>query len=146
MSKSYVQNTSAFFSEDYFNPKSSTNSDDDSLDTYYAADDDTIRGSGYKKRPDGHEPICRTPSFYRLYRPTCNELHSVASGYQWLTVGGDGILKNVLSRYLGSGGYRQVFVLERQFASNSEEVILKSMKRFPIGSGNLEQRAGERTI
>lgn len=146
VSKSYVQNTSAFFSEDYFNPKSSTNSDDDSLDTYYAADDDTIRGSGYKKRPDGHEPICRTPSFYRLYRPTCNELHSVASGYQWLTVGGDGILKNVLSRYLGSGGYRQVFVLERQFASNSEEVILKSMKRFPIGSGNLEQRAGERTI
>ncbi len=145
VSKSDVQNISAFFSEDYFNPKSSMNSDDDSLDTYYAADDDTIRGSGYKKRPDGHEPICRTPSFYRLYRPTCNELHSVASGYQWLT-GGDGILRNVLSRYMGSGGYRQVFVLERQFTSNSEEVILKSMKRFPIGSGNLEQRAGERTI
>ncbi len=50
VSKSYVQNISAFFSEDYFNPKSSMNSDD-SLDTYYAADDDTIRGSGYKKRP-----------------------------------------------------------------------------------------------
>jgi len=48
VSKSYVQNISAFFSEDYFNPKSSMNSDD-SLDTYYAADDDTIRGSGYKK-------------------------------------------------------------------------------------------------
>ena len=58
-------------------------------------------------------------------------------------MGGDGILKNVLSR---SGGYRQVFVLERQFTSNSEEVILKSMKRFQIGSGNLEQRAVERTI
>ena len=144
VSKTYAQSIPAFFSEDYFNPKSSMDSDDDSLDTYYAADDDTIRGSGYKKRPDGHEPICRTPSFYRLYRPTCNELHSVASGYQWLT-GDDGILKNSLSRYLGSGAYRQVFVLERQFASNSEEVILKSMKRFPIGSGKLEQRAGKRT-
>jgi hypothetical protein len=144
VSKTYAQSIPAFFSEDYFNPKSSMDSDDDSLDTYYAADDDTIRGSGYKKRPDGHEPICRTPSFYRLYRPTCNELHSVASGYQWLT-GDDGILKNSLSRYLGSGAYRQVFVLERQFASNSEEAILKSMKRFPIGSGKLEQRAGKRT-
>jgi hypothetical protein len=145
VSKSYVRSISAFFPEDYFNPKSSMDSDDDSLDTYYATDDDTNRGSGYKKRPDGHEPICRTPSFYRLYRPTCNELHSVASGYQWLT-GGDGILKSYLSRYLGSGVYRQVFVLGRQFTSDSEEVIFKSMKRFPIGSGKLEQRAGERTI
>lgn len=144
VSQSHVRSISAFFSEDYFNSESSMGSDDDSLDTYYAADDDTIRGSGYKKRPDGHEPICRTPSFYRLYRPTCNELHSVASGYHWLT-GGDGVSKNYLSRYLGSGAYRQVFLLERQFTSNSDEVILKSMKRFPVGEGELEKRAGELT-
>ena len=43
--------------------------DDDSLDTYFASDDDLIRGSGYKSWPDTNkEPICSTPSFYRKVR------------------------------------------------------------------------------
>jgi len=127
------------------------NNDDDSLDTYYAKDDDTIRGSRYKNWPDGSEPICSTPSFYTLYRPTCNEVHSTVSGYQWLK-DEDPIPKHQhqherkhhdhLSRYLGEGTYRHVFLLERQFATNnSDEVVFKCMKRF--GDGNtFEKRIG----
>lgn len=142
----------AFAAEDYFDTSTMMgDNDDDSLDTYYAMDDDAIRGSGYKKWPDGSEPICSTPSFYRLYRPNCNEIHATVSGYHWLvdevpTSKQQHTQKHhdpqTLSRYLGSGMYRQVFLLERQFAdNNSDEVIFKCMKRFSHGD-TFEQRIG----
>ena len=115
--------------------------DDDGLDTYYAIDDDAIRGN--KEGYIGHEDFCTTPSFYRLYRPTCNEIHSSVVGYQWLT-GDKYASQENRSRYLGSGAYRRVFLLEKQFASDSDQIVFKSMKRLPPGDGNktLEERAG----
>ncbi len=140
----------AFAAVDYLDTTTMMgDSDDDSLDTYYALDDDIIRGSGYKRWPDGSEPICSTPSFYRLYQPNCNEIHSTVSGYQWLMDEESNSKHHrrkhhpqTLSRYLGAGMYRQVFLLERQFSSNnSDEVVFKCMKRF--GTGNtFEQRIG----
>ena len=142
----------AFAAVDYMDTSTMMgDSDDDSLDTYYALDDDVIRGSGYKRWPDGSEPICSTPSFYRLYRPNCNEIHATVSGYQWLTNEESNSKRHrrkhhntqtSLSRYLGAGMYRQVFLLERQFAfNNSDEVVFKCMKRFGRG-GTFEKRIG----
>ena len=49
------------------------------------------------------------------------------------------------SRYLGSGTYRSVFLVERGFQSTSDEVIFKSMKILPSNDGRhtLEERAGK---
>ena len=63
-----------------------------------------------------------------MYKPTCNELHSTVSGYEWLTE--ESNASNHRSRYLGAGTYRQVFVLATDFA---DEVVFKSMKRFKSG-------------
>lgn len=126
----------AFAAEDYLDATTNMGDDnDDTLDTYYAIDDDIIRGSGYKKwYDDDTEPVCKTPAYYRIYKPTCNDLHSTVSGYQWL-IGDENARKE--SRYLTSGAYRQVFILEQQFTS--DEVIFKSMKRFQHGR-TFEQR------
>lgn len=142
----------AFAAVDYLDTTTMMGDDnDDSLDTYYAIDDDAIRGSGYKRWPDGSEPICMTPSFYRLYRPTCNEMHSTVSGHQWL-MDQVHIPKHhhqqnhhdyhAQSRYLGAGMYRQVFLLERPFATNNyDEVVFKCMKRFSH-ENTFEKRTG----
>lgn len=124
-----AQGKDAFAPKQYFEKPTIGDDFDTDFDTYYSTDDDIVRGTGYTKWPNGKEPVCSTPTFYRLYKPTCNELHSVASGYDWLK--GDKKSKHHRSRYLASGTYRQVFVLERRFASDErDEVILKSMKRF----------------
>ena len=125
-------NIYAFAAEDYLDTTTQMgDNDDDSLDTYFASDDDLIRGSGYKPWQDTNtEPKCSTPAFYRLYRPTCNELHSTVSGYEWLTEESSNASKH-RSRYLSAGTYRQVFVLD--------EVVFKSMKRFKSGR-TFEQR------
>ncbi|KAL9190903.1 hypothetical protein ACHAXT_000609 [Thalassiosira profunda] len=126
--------TPAFAAEQWLSKRDSMHDDDDSLDTYYAMDDDRLRG----KFDDNQ--FCSTPTFYRLYRPTCNEVHSTVSGPSWLT-GEEYISKDRRSRFLGAGAYRQVFLLEKQFTSSSDEVIFKSMKRLPPGKRSLEERA-----
>ena len=85
----------AFAPKQYFE-KPTIGSD---FDTYFSTDDDIARGTGYTQWPNGKEPFCSTPTFYRLYKPTCKELHSVASGYDWLK--GDNKSKHHRSRYLG---------------------------------------------
>ena len=146
------QRLHAFVALEYLDTTSMMGEDDDSLDSYYAMDDDLLRGSDYKKTPRGYHSICSTPSFYRLYRPTCNDVHSSVSGYQWLM--GEGRIPNhhhnyknkTLSRYLGAGMFRQVFLLERQFATNnSDEVVFKSMKRFAKGD-TFEKRIGKKKL
>jgi len=135
-----VKSVHAFAAEEYFDRKTRMEDNDDSLDYYYANDDDTIRGNRSEETYEGHEEFCTTPSFYRLYRPTCNELHSSVGDYQWL-MPDKYMPQKHLSRYLGAGHYRQVFRLERQFVSDSDEVIFKSMKRLPRGRKPLEERA-----
>jgi len=131
-----INNMDAFAAEDYLDTTTQMgDNDDDSLDTYFASDDDLIRGSGYKPWPyTNKKPICSTPAFYRLYRPTCNELHSTVSGYEWLTEKSSNASKH-RSRYLSAGTYRQVFVLEHL----DDTVVFKSMKRFKSGR-TFEQR------
>jgi len=131
-----INNMDAFAAEDYLDTTTQMgDNDDDSLDTYFASDDDLIRGSGYKPWPyTNKKPICSTPAFYRLYRPTCNELHSIVSGYEWLTEKSSNASKH-RSRYLSAGTYRQVFVLFHL----DDEVVFKSMKRFKSGR-TFEQR------
>lgn len=134
--------------------------DDDKFDTYYAFDDDFVRGThgmglysdykdgdhlhtddewqedeeeepvqptGYKawhEKEGAEETVCTRPIFYRGNHPTCNELHSLASGYTWLI--GEEVYsrrwKNrkqlsrenaLLSKFLGAGYYRHAFLLER---------------------------------
>ena len=135
LNNNIINNIDAFAAEDYLDTTTQMgDNDDDSLDTYFASDDDLIRGSGYKPWPDTNtEPKCNTPSFYRLYRPTCNELHSTVSGYEWLTE--ESNASKHRSRYLAAGTYRQVFVLEHL----DDEVVFKSMKRFKSGR-TFEQR------
>ncbi|KAL7534368.1 hypothetical protein ACHAXR_006618 [Thalassiosira sp. AJA248-18] len=134
---SYVHlHVSAFAAEKYLDDADMMHDNDDSLDTYYALDDDAIRGNR-EEYHDKDQGFCTTPTFYRLYRPNCNELHSTVSGNEWLT--GDEYMSNRhRSRYLGSGAYRQVFLLE---SFTSDEVVLKSMKRFQNDGNTLEERA-----
>mmetsp|Transcript_21549 Transcript_21549/g.46870 ORF Transcript_21549/g.46870 Transcript_21549/m.46870 type:complete len:624 (+) Transcript_21549:183-2054(+) len=140
MSSYDVQKLYAFAAENYLDKKTMMGEDDDSLDTYFAVDDDAVRGKDYTF-PEGRQGFCSTPSFYRLYRPNCNELHSTVSTSQWLT-GEEYMRKHHQSRYLASGAFRQVFLLERQFPSNSDEVVFKTMKRFSSGNGRtFEERA-----
>mmetsp|Transcript_27948 Transcript_27948/g.67338 ORF Transcript_27948/g.67338 Transcript_27948/m.67338 type:complete len:651 (+) Transcript_27948:355-2307(+) len=140
VSQSY-QSIYAFAAEDYLDTKTSMKDDDDSLDTYYAMDDDSIRGQSDEKDRYGVQQFCSTPSFYRLYRPNCNEVHSTVSTHEWLA-GEEYTSNSHRSRYLGAGTYRQVFLLERNFASDYDEVVFKSMKRLPEKDGrSLDKRA-----
>lgn len=108
---------------------------DDGWDVYYARDDDEERGKREQTLYDDVEDFCTRPSFYHMYKPSCNELHSHVSGYDWM-FGEDGASKK--SKYLGSGTYRNVFLLEREFANKlrskssheTDVVIFKTMKQF----------------
>ncbi|KAL7535462.1 hypothetical protein ACHAWF_005175 [Thalassiosira exigua] len=93
---------------------------------------------------------CSQPSFYRLYHPTCNELHASLSGYQWLL--GEEVYsrrwkrRNHLSlershpsKYLSHGYYRDAFLFQRIFASQNEvgkqstqwdKVVFKTMRHM----------------
>eukprot|EP00581_Thalassiosira_minuscula_P014663 CAMPEP_0183717510 /NCGR_PEP_ID=MMETSP0737-20130205/11110_1 /TAXON_ID=385413 /ORGANISM="Thalassiosira miniscula, Strain CCMP1093" /LENGTH=631 /DNA_ID=CAMNT_0025946973 /DNA_START=240 /DNA_END=2132 /DNA_ORIENTATION=+ len=149
--------------------------DDDDWDAYYSFDDDFIRGTdgvGLKGEKENTEEadeeeeeeeeednesgsnsdsdICTRPSFYRMYHPTCNEMHSSLSGYQWLL--GEEIYARRwkkkkhkssatthLSKYLSHGYYRDAFLFQSAFISNNEErhsptqwdkVIFKTMRHL----------------
>mmetsp|Transcript_42 Transcript_42/g.96 ORF Transcript_42/g.96 Transcript_42/m.96 type:complete len:537 (-) Transcript_42:268-1878(-) len=118
------------------------NENDDGWDDYYDTDDDKKRGEREQHLQE-REEFCTRPSFYRLYRPTCNELHSYVSGYDWL-FGEEG--RRGHSKYLGSGTYRNVFLLKRRITQSTatvgnekmqsapnerfDEVIFKTMRQF----------------
>ena len=70
------------------------------------------------------ETVCTRPIFHRGNHPTCNELHSLASGYEWLI--GEEVYsrrwknrkqlskeKALMSKFLGAGYFRHAFLLER---------------------------------
>ncbi|KAL3793308.1 hypothetical protein HJC23_003818 [Cyclotella cryptica] len=129
-------------------------------DAYYAFDDDYIRsakGTGlHEKRPpeEGQNELCMRPTFYKIYHPTCNDIHSYISGVQWMLeddsltrkTGSVGASNVPISKYLGSGYYRNAFLLQRPFVkvqrqgSKSygntkasvewDEVVFKSMKQL----------------
>jgi len=75
------------------------------------------------------ETVCTRPIFHRGNHPTCNELHSQASGYTWLI--GEEVYsrrwknrkqlskeKARMSKFLGAGYFRHAFLLERIVASD----------------------------
>lgn len=130
-------------------------------DAYYAFDDDYIRsakGTGlHEKRPveEVENQQCIRPSWYSIYYPTCNEIHSSMSGEQWM-LHDDSLTRNwvspsyhskeKLSKYLGSGYYRNAFLIQRPFVQiaqqssvsfnnvkafvEHDEVVFKSMKQL----------------
>jgi hypothetical protein len=130
-------------------------------DAYYAFDDDYLRsakGTGlHEKRPteEVDNQQCMRPSWYSIYHPTCNEIHSSVSGEQWM-LSDNSIVRNwespsdnvniPLSKYLGSGYYRNAFLLQRPYVQTKhqssipfsnvkasiefDEVVFKSMKQL----------------
>ena len=154
---------------------------EEEFDPYYAFDDDFIHGTlgngvlekinELKKKESmrddlvkSEDDFCLRPSFYQNHYPTCNDLHGSISGYQWL-LGEEAVTrrwhsrkylsseKTNLSKYLGSGAYRDAFLLNReivtfgdhdaksdrsakQFSGSSaksiqwDEVVFKTMRQF----------------
>lgn len=121
-----------------------------------------LDGRGYEfwhKDEGTRETVCTRPIFHRGHHPTCNELHSLASGYTWLI--GEEVYsrrwknrkqlskeKALLSKFLGAGYFRQAFLLERIVArddnmrSNEEgvqnqwdDVVFKIMQQLEEESG-----------
>lgn len=121
-----------------------------------------LNGRGYEfwhKDEGKMETVCTRPIFHRGNHPTCNELHSLASGYTWLI--GEEVYSRrwqnrkqlskenaLLSKYLGAGYFRQAFLLERIVArddnmrSNEEgiqnqwdDVVFKIMQQLEDESG-----------
>jgi hypothetical protein len=118
-------------------------------DAYYAFDDDNIRSA---KGTGLHEKLseevvknqqCMRPSWYSIYHPTCNEIHSSVSGDQWM-LGDDSLARNwespsnhvdvPLSKYLGSGYYRNAFLLQRPFVQTNH----KSSKLYTSAGASIE--------
>ena len=123
-----------------------------------------LKGRGYDfwHKDEGKlESVCTQTTFHRGNHPTCNELHSHASGYTWLI--GEEVYsrrwknrkqlskeKALLSKYLGAGYFRQAFLLERIVArdehmrSNEEgvqndwdDVVFKIMQQLEEESGEV---------
>ena len=136
--------------------------DDTWYDPYYAFDDDVLRGTlglGIEEDEDEDEDedernVCTRPSFARMYHPTCNDIHASVSGYQWL-IGEEiysrrwttkkkkrkyhrrfisSIKKKIkLSKYLGSGYYRDAFLFQ---TPEDLSVVFKTMKTmYPSEDG-----------
>ncbi len=133
--------------------------DGEEWDNYYSFDDDFVRGKFgtgvHEKRAEAErsesmaddlvkteDEFCSRPSFYRTHRPTCNEMHSSVSGYEWL-LGEDHIAKRWLnskrldsnneniSRYLGSGYYRNAFLYKRVGNEGvDDDFVFKTMKQL----------------
>jgi len=78
------------------------NRDDDSVSSYYAFDDDYVRGKPFRLNK---EMECRRTSWHRLYHPSCNVFHEIV----------------IDSRKIGYGAYRDVFKIKK----NNTEVTLK---------------------
>ncbi|KAL7546280.1 hypothetical protein ACHAWF_009609 [Thalassiosira exigua] len=140
--------------------------DDDGWDHYYSVDDAMVRGNySLEEEHDEGESVakeddntnnkesdmmCTLPAFYRMYHPTCNELHASLSGYQWLF--GEEIYsrrwkrRNQLylershpSKYLSHGYYRDAFVFQPLFATKDDKgkpstqwdkVVFKTMRHM----------------
>ena len=104
-------------------------------DAYYAFDDDHVRsakGTGlHEKRPaeEVKKQQCMRPDWYSIYYPTCNEIHANISGEAWM-IGEESLMRSWTngessnrekkiprSKYLGSGYYRNAFLLERSFVA-----------------------------
>ena len=137
-------------------------------DAYYAFDDDSIRsakGTGLHEKVPTEEiqnQQCMRPEWYSIYYPTCNEIHASISGEQWM-LGEESLARNwdflgqnsfedvPRSKYLGSGYYRNAFLLQRPFVQTQslqsssklhnnnnnvkasvefDEVVFKSMKQL----------------
>ena len=94
---------------------------------------DPLDGRGYDfwhSNEGIEETVCTRPIFHRGNHPTCNELHSLASGYTWL-IGEETYSRRwknrkqlskertLLSKFLGEGYFRHAFLLERIVARNS---------------------------
>lgn len=128
---------------------------DDDWDHYYSIDDDIKRGTtgmGLNQNDDEvqelHEQygrgsgagisveqdVCTLPEFYRLYKPTCNEMHAMLSGYHWL-IGEDIYSRrwkrrkhslpdnSRFSKYLANGYYRDAFLVQQSFVPSSDDKI-----------------------
>eukprot|EP00571_Detonula_confervacea_P012483 CAMPEP_0172305380 /NCGR_PEP_ID=MMETSP1058-20130122/6681_1 /TAXON_ID=83371 /ORGANISM="Detonula confervacea, Strain CCMP 353" /LENGTH=697 /DNA_ID=CAMNT_0013016963 /DNA_START=1 /DNA_END=2094 /DNA_ORIENTATION=+ len=122
--------------------------DDEGFDTYYAMDDDNLRGTygtGMAKPEEEYEEeyedesgdssgpdFCSVPTFLREYYPNCNEMHAEVSGYQWLI--GEEIYsrrwkkkkqlsfeRSHLNKYIGHGYYRDAFMFQPLFVPDSGE-------------------------
>ncbi len=131
---------------------------DDDWDFYYSLDDDVKRGtlgmglnqtdendeaeatddvdSGNSEDSDavisGEQGTCTLPEFYRLYKPTCNDMHSLLGGYNWM-IGEDlysrrwttrkhsSSDKSHVSKYLAHGYYRDAFLFQQSYVSYSRE-------------------------
>jgi serine/threonine protein kinase len=93
--------------------------DEDSVDSYYAFDDDYIR-SPYTRYDDDefknwhNERTCRRVSWHRLAFPTCNRLHELD------------IASNI-PKYINSGAYRQVFEVSHSNLDANEDFIWRQL-------------------
>ena len=137
---------------------------DDHWDSYYSFDDDHLRGTlgtglvGDKdddyhngediqqeeiERAELGDGACTRASFARLYRPTCNEIHHLVGGYDWL-IDHDvhsrrwkkrkqlSYDKSDLSKYLGHGYYRDAFLYQQP----SGKVVFKTMRHMYAADGD----------
>ena len=126
------------------------NTDDDkirgTIGLNLQGDDDYTREHNVMSEEDhDHSNVCRQPTFYRLYKPTCNEFHSLFSGYEWL-IDHDihsrrwkrrkqfaSNKKSRLSKFLGHGYYRDAFLYAG--ASASDEAVFKTMRHMYQAEG-----------
>lgn len=140
--------------------------DTDEYDAYFAFDDDHQRGTvgrGLVREDDEYDEdyeeeetdnaVCKRPAWYRNYYPTCNDLHGRVSDTAWLTPNSDTrhwiktkeVAGSTLSKYLGSGYYRDAFLYRASFVDDDsnqvrEEVVFKQMKHMYPNEEFYEER------
>ena len=90
-------------------------------DPYYATDDDSYRVSGVESYQWG----CRRTSTHRLHHPTCNHFHQ------------NDLLTDLMqesSNFLGSGAYRDTFMIQSQLPSfqldEPDSAVIKSISLY----------------
>ena len=101
----------------------------------------------------GERRVCARPAYYRMYHPTCNEMHAVLSGYQWLLGdevyyhrwmpkmhrGSVRVRRHRHSAYLSHGHFRGAF----SFRPKSMEVVVFKIMKTLFGSPSAVTRDDE---
>ena len=90
---------------------------DDTVDQYYAYDDDYLRSPfvAYKDDTIQDNKRCRRVGWYRFYFPNCNSFHEMD-------------LDNNLPTYLSYGAYRDVFVHKHMYLRHEQKLIWKQIQ------------------
>ena len=90
---------------------------DDSIDQYYAYDDDYLRSPfvAFKDDTIQDNKRCRRVGWYRFNFPNCNTFHEMDSAIN-------------LPTYLNYGAYRDVFVYKHMYLSHEQKLVWKQIQ------------------